>query len=308
MATVAYDEDKLKPVTEDPKDFDSFWTGAIAEARKTPLDATAKLLPDRCTSDRNVYEVSFQNERRGSRMYGILCVPAKEGRYPAVLQVPGAGVRPYSGANYGEGVITLEIGIHGIPVTLPQVVYNNLASGALSNYWTYNINDRDASYYKRVYLGCIRAVDFIFSLPEFDGKNVGVAGSSQGGALSIVTAALDPRIRFLAPTHPALCDHAGFLKKRAGGWPHYFYRNQPKPGELEALAYYDVVNFARRLKVPGLYTWGFNDDVCPPTSMHAAYNVITAPKMFKPFLDTGHWFYPEENRLIFEWIRTQCGK
>ena len=62
------------------------------------------------------------------------------------------------------GIITLEIGIHGIPVNLDPQVYNDLAAGALAGYNTVKMNDRNTHYYKRVYLGCVRAVDFIFSL------------------------------------------------------------------------------------------------------------------------------------------------
>ena len=94
---------------------------------------------------------------------------------------------------------------------MPQEVYNNLAAGALNGYNAMNKNNRDTHYYKRVYLGCVRAVDFLYSLPEFDGNTVGVTGGSQGGALSIVTAGLDPRIKFLAAFYPALCDYAGYL-------------------------------------------------------------------------------------------------
>ncbi|MDR3262437.1 MAG: acetylxylan esterase [Tannerella sp.] len=308
LATAAYDETKIQPATADPQDFDTFWTNAIEEARKTPLDAQLTLLPEKCTSTQNVYEVGFQNERPGSRIYAILTVPKKPGKYPAILQVPGAGIRPYNGANYGDEIISLEIGIHGISVTLPQQVYSSLSNGALKDYPSVNKNDRNAHYYKRVYLGCVRAVDLIYSLPEFDGQTVGVTGGSQGGALSIVTAGLDARIRFLAPFYPALCDYAGYLKGRAGGWPHYFRTAKPAPNEVETLAYFDVVNFARRVKAPGLYSWGFNDVTCPPTSMYAAYNVIQAPKELKLFLNTGHWTYPEQGVLFREWLRKQCGK
>ncbi len=146
-----------------------------------------------------------------------------------------------------------------------------------------------------------------FSLPEFDGKTIGVTGGSQGGALSIVTTALDPRIRFMALNHPALCDFAGYLNHRAGGWPHYFREKQPKPGEVEALSYYDVVNFAKRVKVPGWFTWGYNDVVCPPTSMYAAYNVIPAPKELHLYLDSGHWIYPEQAKASNKWLKEHCG-
>ncbi len=308
MATVGVDETKIQPTTANPEDFDVFWTDAIAEARKQPLDPKMTLLPERCTSTQNVYHVSFQNERPGSRMYGILVVPKKPGKYPAILQVPGAGIRPYGGFYLGENIITLEIGIHGIPVTMPQEVYNNLAVGALRRYNALNKNNRDAHYYKRVYLGCVRAVDFLYSLPEFDGNTVGVTGGSQGGALSIVTAALDPRIKFLAAFHPALCDYAGYLHKRAGGWPHYFLNTQPVANEVETLAYFDVVNFARRVKAPGWYSWGYNDVVCPPTSTYSAYNVIPGVKELYLYLETGHWTYPEQQAEHLKWLKSQCGK
>ncbi|HCM21192.1 MAG TPA: acetylxylan esterase, partial [Porphyromonadaceae bacterium] len=121
---------------------------------------------------------------------------------------------------------------------------------------------------------------------------------SQGGALSIVTAALDNRIKGLVAFYPALCDLTGYLHGRAGGWPHLFsasnlsFNNTSQ--KIETSKYYDIVNFARHLNVPGFYSWGYNDVTCPPTSMYAAYNVITAPKTLFLAEETGHWTYPEQ--------------
>jgi cephalosporin-C deacetylase-like acetyl esterase len=307
LATAGFEPDKIQPTVKDAADFDAFWTNAIAEARKQSLDPKITLLPERCTSDVNVYHISFQNEVPGSRIYGMLAVPKKPGKYPAILKVPGAGVRPYAGdiRLAALGFITLEIGIHGIPVNLDPQVYFDLGAGALAGYNSVKMNDRNTHYYKRVYLGCVRAGDFIFSLPEFNGKDYAVTGGSQGGALTIVTSALDSRIKYAAALYPALCDHTGYLNNRAGGWPHYFKNAQPKPGELETLQYYDVVNFARRVKVPGFYTWGYNDLTCPPTSMYSAYNVITAPKQLEIFQETGHWTFPEENEMVNNWLVKQ---
>lgn len=308
MATIAVDETKIRPMTADPADFDAFWANAITEARKQPLDPKMTLLPERCTSTQNVYHISYQNERPGSRMYGILIMPKKPGKYSAILQVPGAGIRPYSGINLGDQIITLEIGIHGVPVNMPQEVYANLAAGPLNGYNAINKNNRDTHYYKRVYTGCVRAVDFLYSLPEFDGNTLGVTGGSQGGALSIVTASLDPRVKFLAALHPALCDYAGYLHKRAGGWPHYFRNAQPVANEVETLAYFDAVNFARRVKVPGWYSWGYNDLTCSPTSMYSAYNVIPGAKELHLYLEVGHWVYPEQQAERMEWLKEKCGR
>ena len=308
LATAGFDPLSIQPTVDNPSDFDTFWTNAKADLAKIPLDAKMTLLPERCTEKVNVYHVNIQNFRMGARLYGILCVPKKEGKYPALLHVPGAGVRPYSGdiANAEKGIITLQIGIHGIPVTMEPTVYTDLGAGAFNGYWAYNMDDRDRFYYKKVYLGCVRANDFLTSLPQYDGSNLAVTGGSQGGALSIVTAGLDSRVKWLGAFYPALSDVTGYLKGRAGGWPHYFDKNTisfgNKPDKIATIGYYDVVNFARRVKVPGYYSWGFNDETCPPTSMYASYNVISASKELFLALETGHWTYPEQNERMTGWL------
>lgn len=308
LSTAAFDPSSISPTVENPSDFDTFWQDAKTELSKIPLDAKMTLLPERCTEKVNVYHVSIQNFKVGTRLYGILCVPKKEGKYPALLQVPGAGVRPYSGdiGNAEKGIITLQIGIHGIPVTMDPSVYVDLGNGILNGYPNYNLDDKNRFFYKRVYMGCVRANDFLTSLPQYDGSNLAVTGGSQGGALSIITASLDNRVKYLGAFYPALADVTGYLKGRAGGWPHYFDKwnkaaNETKE-KLATVGYYDVVNFARRLKVPGMYSWGFNDETCPPTSMYAAYNVITAPKELFLALDTGHWTYPEQGEKMNNWL------
>lgn len=308
LATAAYNPLQIEPTVANPADFVSYWDQAKAELAKIPMDARMTLLPERCTENVNVYHVNLQNFRVNTRLYGILCVPKKEGKYPAILHVPGAGARPYAGdiGNAEKGFITFQVGIHGVPVNMDASVYNNLMAGSISGYWNYNLDDKDRYYYKRVYLGCVRANDFITSLPQYDGANLGVMGGSQGGALSIVTAALDPRVKFLAAYYPALADVTGYLKGRAGGWPHLFDKwnlafNNTKE-KINTTGYYDVVNFARQLKVPGIYSHGFNDEVCPPTSMYAAYNVITAPKEYFIVQETGHWTYPEQTEKLNNWL------
>ena len=74
------------------------------------------------------------------------------------------------------------------------------------------------------------------------------------------------------------------------------------PEKISTTQYYDVVNFARRLQVPGYYSWGYNDPTCPPTSLYAAYNVIAAPKQLYVVHDAGHWRYPEQTRLALKWL------
>lgn len=308
MATAAFSPLEIRPTTTVPDDFIAFWDSAKIEAAKIPMDVKITPMPDRSDDKVNTFLVSIQSYEFKNRLYGILCVPKKEGKYPAILEVPGAGVRPYYGnkAMTEKGIITFQIGIHGIPITMSGSVYDDLRFGALRDYQTYNLDDRDHYYYKRVYMGCIRAIDYIFSLPSFDGQNLAVSGGSQGGALAIVTAALDKRVKYLASFYPALSDLTGYLHNRAGGWPHLFTKANAaftsKPDKINTSRYYDVVNFARLIKVPGFYSWGYNDLTCPPTSTYAAYNVITAPKQLLIAKETGHFSVESQRDRKNDWL------
>lgn len=305
--TVGYDVEKIQPTVTEPSDFDFFWENSKNELAKIPVDANMTLLPQKSSATVDVYHVGIRNIGN-TKFYGMLAVPKKAGKYPAVLQVPGAGVRSYQpDLELAEkGVIVFTVGIHGIPVNLDSTVYADLGSGALNRYFYFNMQNRDRYYYKRVYLGCIRAIDFLFTLNQFDKKNLGVYGGSQGGALSIATSALDKRVTSLVVFCPALCDMTGYLENRAGGWPHVFandnfamYYNKEN---VQTLSYYDVVNFAKRLKVPGFYSWGYNDIICPPTSMYAAFNSIKASTKLSLYYELGHWIAPEQKNESVQWL------
>ncbi len=312
--SVGVSPEKIRPVAQCPEDFDDFWRETAAEARKTPLEPQLTLLPERSNADVLTYHVSFQNDRSGRRVYGILNVPARPGRYPALLRVPGAGVRPYTGDTWTcrQGVIVLEIGIHGIPVTEPQRYYDQIFSAALADYWHNGIHSRWQNYYRHVITGCLRSVDFIAALgdvlplygPEdtaWDGSNLAVTGSSQGGFLSLATAALEPRVSCYGAVHAALCDLEAASVRKPCGWPHYFYdENRGKPKEhidqnlVEELRYYDGVNFARRINVPGFFSFGYNDNVVPPTTAYGTYNIAGGEKTLSPYPMTAHFWHQEQ--------------
>ncbi len=310
MCTAGFSPEQLQPATKCPADFDAFWEKVLNEARKNALDPHLTLLPDRCTETVNVYEVSFVNDRPQGRIYGILCRPVKPGKYPALLRVPGAGSRPYGGDVWtaSQGAVVLEIGIHGIPVTMEQKVYDNLNHGAFEGYWETNLDQPEKNYYKRVVAGAVRAVDYIASLPEWNGKDIGVTGASQGGFLSLAVAALDKRITFMAAVHDAMCDYEIALQQRACGWPHYFYQQKnPDMRKVEGARYYDGINFARRVACPSFFTFGYNDEVVPPSSSWSVYNVVKAPKTISLYQMTGHYWYQEQWDEWENWLLQQMG-
>lgn len=303
-ATIGFSPEELRPTTQRPKDFKDFWDKELKKVAEQPLDPRITLIPEKCTSTVNVYHVGFRNNWAGSRMYGILCVPKDTSKkYPAILKVPGAGMRAYHGeiALASQGVITLEIGIHGIPVNLPNEAYT-IGGGPLLNYHDKGLDYKENYYYKRVYIGCKRAVDFIFSLPEFDGTNIVTFGGSQGGALSLVTTAIDPRIKGAVCFYPALCDMEGYTHGRVGGWPHMFKKPQYcHPKAIETIRYYDVANFVTDIKVPVFMSFGYNDTTCPPTTSYSVMNKMTCP--ITPFIvpDSYHFMYPEQREAAVSW-------
>lgn len=320
-ATAAYSPELIKPTQTEPGDFDAFWKAAKEELAAIPIDAQVTLMPEASTGAVNVYHVRLRNVGKSwqgpAHVYGILCEPKAPGKYPALLRVPGAGVRPYTG-DIGvaeRGVITFEIGVHGVPVNLPMPIYNDLLSGPLNTYWLFNLDDPKRYYFYRVVLGCIRANDFLAAHPQWDGKTLVVAGASQGGQLSITTAALDSRVTAASVIHPAYCDVTGSLHGRAAGWPQPFRPDSTgaaspdaTPAKIATTTYYDTVNFARRLKVPGYYNWGYNDEACPPTSTFAAYNVITAPKHLDVMLELGHSYPVEQQDATTAWLLKALGR
>jgi cephalosporin-C deacetylase len=310
--TAAFDPEQIVASTPMPDGFMEFWRDAIASARKMPLDVRMTRLAARSTPEVDVYHISFQNDRGGSRIYGMLSVPTRPGKYPAILTVPGAGVRPYFPRVElaRKGVIHLAIGIHGIPVDRDSLLYNELRATALKDYWAYRLEDRDNYYYKRVYVGVVRAGDFIFSLAKFDGTNYAVEGGSQGGALTLVAGTLDPRVKAVAVSHPALGDQFAWLHGRTSGWPFMLSdtaRLAAKKEKMAVIPYYDAVNFARLLKVPGIYTWGFNDTTVPPTASFAIYNSVTAPKELDIAKEAGHARTAEQSAHVERWLLGQLG-
>lgn len=308
LVSVGYDIENIKPTTTLPDDFTEFWEKQKSKLTSIPLSYKTEYVPLESTEDVDVYRVRIGFFPKGTYIYGILCKPKKAGKYPAVLRLPGAGVTKHKGDKdlAKLGIITFQIGIHGVSLDMPDEIYSSLWKGCMSNYMFLGLDNKETYYYNRVYLACIRANDFIESLPEFDGESLAVYGGSQGGALAIVTSYLDPRVKYLVALYPALCDVTAYLYGRAGGWPHFnSKRHLFKLTEEQAnnSRYYDVVNFARFINIPGYYSWGYCDVMCPPTSYYSAYNQISADKTLYLIKETGHWRFPEQNRNINRWLK-----
>ena len=309
MTNIAFDPYDIKPTTTMPNDFEQFWSDAMSKAAKIPMSPTLRYSEKESNDRVDVYYLKLQSYKKGNYVYGVLTVPKTPGRKPAILRLPGAAVRSFNGPHElaYQGFVVLEIGVHGIPVDQSHEIYRQLENGALAGYTTIGIDNRDTYYYKRSILGCVRAIDYLCTRDDVDTTRIATYGGSQGGMLSIMTAALSPHVSALFSYFPAFCDVTGYYYGRGAGWPHLF-RNPNEPNlqaRIEVSKYYDTVNFARLLKVPGFYAWGFNDPACCPTSTFSAYNVITAPKQLQLGRDTGHWLYPWQTENALKWLKNQ---
>lgn len=318
---VGFSVDKIKPYTQEPQDFRSFWQKNVEELKQVPMSYTKELYKDYCTDKIDCYLVKLQIDKMGHSMYGFLFYPknAQPGKHPVVLCPPGAGIKtikdPMRNKYYAENsFVRFEVEIHGLDPRISSETFGEISrafNDRNGGYLANGLENKDIYYMKHVYVGLVRCIDFLTSLPEWDGKNVAVQGGSQGGALAIIAAGLDSRVTQCVANHPALSDMAGYAAKGGtGGYPHFCRQPQILSNKdcLNTLAYFDVVNFARYVKAPTYLTWGYNDVTCPPTTSYAVWNTLKCTKesLLTPINE--HWTTTETNRGQMEWIKAHLLK
>jgi len=210
-----------------------------------------------------------------------MSIPRGNGSYPAILNLPPFGDNansvsvPNITAERG-GAITVSISIHNADVN--QADNNAYEPNIITN--------PDSLYYKLAVLAGIRAIDYIFTRPEFDGENMAVNGVSQGGGLAMILAGLDERVNGLAYSNSALCVNHGLEYDQASGFPYYLnstrqqnYSEEGYQQTLQATRYVDAAFFAARYEGPSIGVVGYQDTICPAQSVLTAHNALRGPKM-----------------------------
>lgn len=308
LAGAAIAPKDIKPSLPVPDDFDAFWSAQKAKLAAVPINA--RLTPVKSPSVK-AEAFDLQADSVGAPVSGYYARPvgAKPRSLPAVLTVHGAGVRSAGlGTAVGwaaEGALALDLNAHGLPNGRDAAFYSALADGELKNYRRAGRESRDTVYFLGMFLRLVRAIDFLAAQPEWDGRTVVVSGSSQGGAQALAAAGLDPRVTFFAAGVAAMCDHTGPIAGRVAGWPKFIEsaENPPPPAVVAAVRYYDGVNFAARAKAPGIFTVGFIDTTCPPTSVYAAFNALPAKKEIFHDITAGHTNTPAATAAMRDAVR-----
>ena len=166
--------------------------------------------------------------------------------------------------------------------------------------------------FRQVFLDTVQLARVVMAFPEVDPGRVGCWGASQGGALALACAALEPRIRRIAPVFPFLCDFQRVwemdLAKDAYEELRLFFRAFDPRHEREAaifnrLGYIDVQHLAPRIRADVLMFTSLMDTICPPSTQFAAYNRIASPKDLVIYPDFGHEALPGQIDRTFNFLR-----
>ena len=272
-----------------PEDLDRFWEDTLAETAKIPLEPEVVHDPLRSTERIDVYEVFFTSLDR-VRIAGWYAVPRdREGRLPGLLQVPGYNMEPpVPKAWANKGYAAFSVAPRG------KLRSNRQFNPGYPGLLTYSMVDRNTYSYRGFYMDACRGVEFLLSRDEVDGDRIGVTGHSQGGGLTVSTAALRPEIKAAAAGAPYLCGYMDAIEL-TDAYPYQeiadYLRMYPDRREQveETLAYFDGINLAHRITCPIIVSVGLQDSTCPPETGFAMFDAIaSADKRMYAYDGHGH--------------------
>lgn len=274
--------EKITLSSEKPSDFDTFWDGQIASLQKLPKN-TKLQREDSGEKEIKYYKLQMDHIK-ASKIRGQLARPSKGKKLPALLIVQWAGVYPLQKAwaidKAKKGWLVLNINAHDLPIAEEEAFYKEQANGPLENYPGIGNEDRNTSYFLRMYLSCYRAAQYLTERPDWNGETLVVMGTSQGGLQSLMTAALHPKITASLSLVPAGFDMFGPEVGREPGWPKWYDTIENKDVEKvrETSKYFDIANFVPRITCPVLVGIGLLDEVCPPEGIYAGMNQLQTQK------------------------------
>lgn len=284
-----------------PGDFDQFWDGVWADVSRFPLEPETVPDPLRSSDEIEVFQV-FYDSLDNVRIAGWYCLPRdRTGPLPAVMVVPGYQSDPPITKEWARrGYATLSVAPRGKLRSKAQ--FNPGYPGLL----TYGIVDRNVYSYRGFYVDAWRGVDFLMSRDEVDRNRIGVTGSSQGGGLTITTAAMRPEIKAAAAGAPYLTGYMDSIEL-THTYPYQEINDYLRlhPGSLERVAetlnYFDCINFAHKITCPIIVNIGMQDNVCPPETGFALFDRISsADKTLYPYDGQGHSAGRSEHAAVIE--------
>ncbi len=281
--------DKYVSKVTKPDDIDQFWEEVLAETAKIPLDPEVVFDPLRSSDEIDVYEVFYTSLDR-VRIAGWYAVPKqRDGLLPGLLQVPGYNMEPPVPKVWArKGYAAFSAAPRG------KLRSNRQFNPGYPGLLTYGMVDRNTYSYRGFYIDACRAVEFLLARDEVDGDRIGVTGHSQGGGLTVSTAALRPEIKAAAAGAPYLCGYMDAIEL-TDAYPYqeiadYLRMNPDSRQQVEdTLSYFDGINLAHRITCPVIVSVGLQDSTCPPETGYAMFNAIaSADKRMYAYDGHGH--------------------
>ncbi|MEY2819887.1 MAG: hypothetical protein RL275_3350 [Chloroflexota bacterium] len=291
---------KYKPARTEPADFDSFWANTLAETRAFPLDAKFEKI-DYGLVAQETFDVTF-NGFGGQPVKGWLILPThRKAKLPVVVEYIGYGGGRQFGFNW---LLWASVGYaHFVMDTRGQGstwshgdtpdLYADGGNAHFPGSMTKGILDPQHYYYRRVFTDAVRAIEAARSHPEVDASRIALTGSSQGGGITIAAAGLVPDVSAAMPDVPFLC-HYRRATEISDAYPYkeiaeYFHIHRDKIETVfNTLSYFDGVNFSTRSNAKTLFSVALMDQVCPPSTIYAAYNYWAGEKDIKTYTYNGH--------------------
>jgi cephalosporin-C deacetylase len=263
-----------------PPDFDEFWQSTMADAAAVPLNPSIARVPMRSTPEVDVFEIGYDS-LDGLRIAGWYCVPTERHLpppYPALLIVPGYVSEPTLPKSWAkQGYAAVGVAPRG------KLRSNSRFNPGYPGLLVRDIVDHQTYGYRGFYVDTCRAVDFVLTRPEVDHTRIGVHGGSQGGALTVTTAALRNDVITCgaagAPFLAGFMDAIGYTQSYPYEEMNEYLRQYPEreTAMRETVAYFDLINFAPQIRCPMLISIGLGDDVCPPETGFDLEAAMTCP-------------------------------
>lgn len=300
-----------------PADLDTFWERSLQEMRA--IEPNVSLTPAEFqTPFAECLHMSF-NGVGGARVYAKLLRPHHNSSpHPAIVMFHGytgdsgdwADKLGYVAAGYT--VAALDCRGQGGKSEDRGAVMGNTQHGHIIRGLEDALNGQpEKLLFRQIFLDTAQLAGLVMAMPDVDADRVGAMGGSQGGALTVACAALEPRIRRLAPTFPFLSDYKRVwqmdqAKDAYAELREYMRHFDPlhrREAEIfQALGYIDIQHLASRIQGEVLWAIGLMDTICPPSTQFAAFNKIASPKSMLIYPDFGHEGLPGLSDQVFQFM------
>jgi cephalosporin-C deacetylase len=293
-------------------DFQQFWRATLDEAAQQPLGIHLDPLGLPYTGVR-LYRARYAGWR-GAEIVGTYAHPDAPGPFPGLVIYHGYGSKhpdPFELLSWtSQGYAVLAIDVRGQSGESSDT--SGYPGGHAPGFLTLGVSDPASYYYRGVFLDATRAIEVLAEQPVVNRERLIIIGASQGGALTLAAAALCALkplpLRATVAEIPFLC-HFERAATLVDTQPYqeivrYCRRSGADPAQVfRTLSYFDCMNLADQITAPTLVTAGLMDDICPPSTIFAAYNYIQAPKeMFvAPFGD--HMTFPGVPEARARWLQ-----